>query len=270
MFRKSDKAVSKMNMNNLLNNTSLANCPACQTAVSRQAVSCPRCGQPLQTTNYQPQQFQQNFSQPVSKKGGVGKTFGVGCLGLIGFLVVAGLIGSIALPKPNTIQNQTSSSPTNLVSESKIDVKSPEYQEGSQKGFQEGKSWAKEVIGSNGMPYPAAIKGMAASLAENSKSKDKVAWQSGWEDGFVKGYRSIKPSKIKTDDFEPLSWNNAKPNVKLYNNEGNLKVTIVAVKRSEGLITVKYGKEGNFAVEDKSLDALSELWFVKISESTQN
>ena len=39
-------------MNNQYNNTSLVKCPACQTGVSTQAASCPRCGQPLQTANY--------------------------------------------------------------------------------------------------------------------------------------------------------------------------------------------------------------------------
>ena len=93
-------------MNNQYN-TSLATCPACQNGVSRQAASCPRCGQPLQIASYQQPQFQQNFSPPVAKSGGIGRTFGVGCLGLIGFLVVVGLIGSIALPKRNTVENQT-------------------------------------------------------------------------------------------------------------------------------------------------------------------
>lgn len=94
-------------MNNQHNNTSLTNCPACQTAVSRQAASCPRCGQPLRTASYQQPQFQQNFAPPVAKKGGIGKTFGVGCLGLIGFFMVVGLIGSVAVPKRNDVQNQS-------------------------------------------------------------------------------------------------------------------------------------------------------------------
>lgn len=40
-------------MSNQYNNSSLAKCPACQTSVSRQAATCPRCGQPLLAANYQ-------------------------------------------------------------------------------------------------------------------------------------------------------------------------------------------------------------------------
>ena len=97
-------------MNNQYNTTSLVRCPACQAQVSRQAVSCPKCGQPLQSANYQQTQFQQNNPLPIAKKGRIGKTFGVGCLGLIGLFVVAGIIGSIALPKPNNIQNTAANS----------------------------------------------------------------------------------------------------------------------------------------------------------------
>lgn len=99
-------------MNNQQNNLSLINCPVCQASVSKQAASCPKCGQPLQAANYQQPQFQQNLPQTAPKKGGIGKTFGVGCLGLIGFFVIAGIIGSIALPKPNAVQNPSTSSST--------------------------------------------------------------------------------------------------------------------------------------------------------------
>ena len=94
-------------MNNQPNNSSLVKCPACQQGVSRQTVSCPKCGQPLHAMNYQQPQFQQNFPQPVPKKGGIGKTFGVGCLGLIGFFVVIGILTAAFLPKTNnSTQNQ--------------------------------------------------------------------------------------------------------------------------------------------------------------------
>lgn len=39
-------------MSNQYSNPSLAKCPACQTSVSRQAASCPRCGQPLSAASY--------------------------------------------------------------------------------------------------------------------------------------------------------------------------------------------------------------------------
>ena len=93
-------------MNNQ-NNIALTICRACQTAVSKQAVSCPRCGQPLQAINYQQPQFQQNLPQIAPKKGRIGKTFGIGCLGLLGFLVVMGIISAALVPKTNNaVQNQ--------------------------------------------------------------------------------------------------------------------------------------------------------------------
>lgn len=96
-------------MDNQYNNASLTNCSSCQNLISRQALSCPRCGQPSRPTSYQQPQFQQNFPQPVPKKGGIGRTFGIGCLGLIGFFMIMGIISAVLIPKTNSsTQNQSS------------------------------------------------------------------------------------------------------------------------------------------------------------------
>lgn len=61
-------------MSNQYSNPSLAKCPACQTSVSRQAVSCPKCGQPLSAVNYQqPQSHLGNsFNMPPMAHSGYG------------------------------------------------------------------------------------------------------------------------------------------------------------------------------------------------------
>ena len=74
-------------MNNQYNNTSLVNCPACQNGVSKQAVSCPKCGQPLQFANYQ---------QPFRKSVVVSITIGGFLLAAVYTLSVIPLI--IAIP----------------------------------------------------------------------------------------------------------------------------------------------------------------------------
>ncbi len=53
LFKFSLSYRKQVSMNNQYNNILLINCPACQNGVSSQAVSCPRCGQPLQPKSYQ-------------------------------------------------------------------------------------------------------------------------------------------------------------------------------------------------------------------------
>jgi hypothetical protein len=161
----------------------------------------------------------------------------------------------------NTARPQVSMSPA--PAETAPDPNSPDYHAGYRKGFIEGQKWAREIKNTTGIPYPLAISVMASHDAEDSKAGDKRAWQSGWESGFTKGYRTIKPSKVREEDFEPLSWANAKPRAGLYDNEGRQVGTIIAVNEPNGIITVKYGAEGRGAVEDKLLAALSHFWFVR-------
>jgi hypothetical protein len=92
-------------MNNPTNPTLFIKCPTCQAEVSRQAVFCPRCGQPFQSVAYQQQPLQANLPLPVGKKSGIGKIFAIGCLGLIIFVGVVNVIGSILFSKSRLNQN---------------------------------------------------------------------------------------------------------------------------------------------------------------------
>lgn len=148
----------------------------------------------------------------------------------------------------STITAQTQTPSTN----------SPAYKAGQQKGFQEGKSWAKKNWE---VPMPIAIKGMAVNRADDAKTENKLAYQAGFESGFNKGFTSIKKITRRDGNYEPLSWSNAKAGVKLYNYWEEHEVTIVGSDRPAGLITVRYIKDGT--VEDKSLDSLSRFWFAR-------
>lgn len=61
-------------MNNQYNTASLAKCSACQNLISKQAASCPKCGQPQVTNNFRQNSSQLgNFNQmPQMAYGGYG------------------------------------------------------------------------------------------------------------------------------------------------------------------------------------------------------
>jgi hypothetical protein len=61
--------------------------------------------------------------------------------------------------------------------------------------------------------------------------------------------------------FEPLSWAKAGIGTKLYDGAYKHEATIVAIRRSEGIIEVKYVRSG--AVEPKLLSAVSRFWYVR-------
>lgn len=64
-------------MNSQYNTASLTKCSACQNIISKQAVSCPKCGQPQVTNNFrQPSSQLGNFnSMPQMAHGGYGTTY---------------------------------------------------------------------------------------------------------------------------------------------------------------------------------------------------
>jgi hypothetical protein len=229
---------------------------------------CTVCGLPTNFENYEHYQRLQHSQDSSAMFGQVntsdsmspGKIVALVFAGIFGLSVLIAILSAVANTQRDsrsaTNQSNSTASPTPIANKN-----SPDYQAGYKKGFQEGKSWARDTEG--GMPYPVGIRVMAQNQAKGSKAKDVDSWQSGWENGFTDGFRSIKPSKIKQEDYEQLSWSNAKPNVKLYDNEGNYKAMIISADQSAGMITVKYGKEGKGAVENKLLDALSEFWFVR-------
>lgn len=61
--------------------------------------------------------------------------------------------------------------------------------------------------------------------------------------------------------FEPLSWAKARIGTKLFDGAYKHEATIVALRRSEGIIEVKYVRSG--AVEPKLLSAVSRFWYVR-------
>ena len=61
--------------------------------------------------------------------------------------------------------------------------------------------------------------------------------------------------------FEPLSWAKARVGTTLFDGAYKHTATIVAIRRSEGIIEVKYVKSGT--VEPKLLSAVSRFWYVR-------
>ena len=61
--------------------------------------------------------------------------------------------------------------------------------------------------------------------------------------------------------FEPLSWAKARVGTKLFDGAYKHTATIVAIRRSEDIIEVKYVKSGS--VEPKLLSAVSRFWYVR-------
>ncbi len=139
---------------------------------------------------------------------------------------------------------------------------SSDYRAGYAKGLELGKNHARS---GSGMPYDFAITAMAKIWSEKGKPNDPTEYQNGFESGFRDGFTSIKPSKRKAENYEALSWQNALPGTKLYDNEGTHEVTIVSVDKRRGIIVVKYVKGGT--VEPKKLNAISRFWFVRKNQT---
>jgi len=230
---------------------------------------CTLCGRPAisqsayeASLSHQPQSDSSDmFGQVSSYNNSIFKV--AACV--FGGLFVVGLIGGLLTRKPETTSatgrsnNSRSSSTSSLTSPKPIpDTNSPDFQAGYKKAFQEGKAWAKKGWE---MPLPIGVAGMAHNRADDVKPTDRTAWMQGFEDGFRKGFTSIKKITRKDENYEQLSWSNAKLRVKLYGYDEKHDVTIVGVNRGAGLITVKYVKGGT--VEDKRLDAVAQFWWVR-------
>lgn len=164
---------------------------------------CTNCGSPTThqslseySTASLPQESSGMFGQLSTSNGlSTGKIIAFGFLGLVGLIVVISIISAVVNPPRDSKSASNQANPTSTPSVSTVNKNSADYRAGYKKGFQEGKSWAKEVE-SDGIPYPIAIRAMAEHQSKEAKAKDASAWQSGWEDGFVNGHRLIKPSKI--------------------------------------------------------------------------
>lgn len=201
----------------------------------------------------------------------------LGLLGLLVFLVLTLIVVVPLLSDHNTNRHANNNnrvesgpspalpSPTTLA----IDSSSPDYQDGFKRGLREGNGWVKQFKGGT-TPPPALITAVGQTQAEKLKPKNAVLWQSGWEDGFAKGYTSAKWAGRQQDEYEQLSWGNAKPKVKLYDDNGKLRMTVVSVDQTAGIITVKYPKENGGAIENKLLDAMSKILLVRKDDPALN
>jgi hypothetical protein len=143
-----------------------------------------------------------------------------------------------------------------------LDSNSSDYQDGYKRGLKEGTGWVKQFKGGT-TPPPALITAVGQTQAEKLRPKDPVLWQKGWEDGFGKGYASAKWEGRQQDEYERLTWSNAKPGVKLYDDNGKHRMTVVSVDQAAGIITVKYPNESGGVVENKLLDAMSTILLVR-------
>lgn len=111
------------------------------------------------------------------------------------------------------------------------------------------------------MPNDLAISVMAKNHCEDLKFKGSPECEAGFAKGFEDGYRSKKPFKRRAEDYEKLSWNNARIGTELYDYNEVLEAKITAVDRQKGIITVKYTRGG--IIEPKQLEAVVNFWYVK-------
>ncbi len=269
----------------------LIDCPCCKLQVSRQAATCPQCGQPINTNtgyNLPPSLVVRTSPSSAAELGVLAARFWLAISrrkGEFTFLLTLScvFIGILTLilffnTRHKTVKTQsriTETAHNQLLPSSSVHStdtaqlvnkeSSLDYKAGYKKGGQEGRLQAND----GGMPQQLYFDIVSKGEAEKAKTKDINAYRVGWTDGWKDGYRKIKPPKIKEADLEHLSWNNAKPNVKLYDNEGNSEVTILDVDQPNGLITVKYNKDRNNVIEKKLLNALSESWFVRKSSESK-
>ncbi len=201
----------------------------------------------------------------------------LGLLGLLVFLVLTLIVVVPIMSDDNTNRQANNNnrvetrpspalpSPTTLATDSS----SPDYQDGFKRGLREGNGWVKQFKGGT-TPPPALITAVGQTQAEKLKPKNPVLWQSGWEDGFAKGYTSAKWAGRQQDEYEQLSWGNAKPKVKLYDDNGKLRMTVVSVDQAAGIMTVRYPKESGGVIENKLLEAMSKILLVRKDDPALN
>jgi hypothetical protein len=182
--------------------------------------------------------------------------------GVFALALIGGLLGSSQRTNSATAQ---SGNTTPAPPQPTPNPNSADYKSGFNKGVQMGKAIARTP---GGMPLPAGIRGMANIQIESAKPANEATWRSGFETGFRKGWESIRGTfKRREEDWEQLSWSNARPGVKLYDYDGKHDVTIIGVDQTAGLITVKYVRNG--AIEDKLLNALSQFWWARKNNLTR-
>lgn len=172
---------------------------------------------------------------------------------LIGILISRGSKPRSASAKTDPANSGTLNSQSRAIDTEYI----TNYQAGNTKGLQEGTNWAKKGWA---IPLPLGISAMATTRVVDLKTSKPEAWKHGFEKGFHDGYAYIRPITRKDEDYDQLSWSNAQSGVKLYNYSEQQEGTIVSVAKSSGWITVKFR---NGTVEDKPLDAVASVWFVR-------
>jgi len=147
--------------------------------------------------------------------------------GIFGLSLLIVFLSALVNPQRDTKSVAKQSNSISATSSPTVNKSSPDYQSGFKKGMQMGKDIAKTP---GGMPLPVGIRGMANIQIQEANAVDENAWRSGFEDGFRKGFESIRGASTRKDkDYEQLSWSNAKPNVKLYGYDEKHEATIVSV-----------------------------------------
>ena len=134
----------------------------------------------------------------------------------------------------------------------------PDYQAGYDRGF----SWGVHDGKMSGrMPREPIIKIIAEAQIEKSKAVNADEWKKGFVIGYPKGFRSIKPFVWRSEEYEKLCWDNAKPGVMLYERgEEKYECTIKSSNQEKDTIWIRY-RDGNLQV--KSMEAASQFWFVR-------
>jgi hypothetical protein len=134
-----------------------------------------------------------------------------------------------------------------------------EFKEGYKIGYDLGQNHGRLKYG-----YPTDDGFILMSRGRNTdagRTGDRAQWFSmGIRAGFDAGYTKKGGVVPNMNEFEPLSWGNARPGVVLFNG-AEPDATIVSVQKSQGLITVRYKQSG--AIEQKDLEAVSRFWNVK-------
>lgn len=129
-------------------------------------------------------------------------------------------------------------------------------------GYENGFSWGMHDGKMPGkMPRDPIIKIIAEAQMKTSKAVNADEWKKGFAAGYVKGFRSIKPFVWKSEEYEKLCWDNAKPGVMLYaRGEEKHECIIKFSNKEEDTVGIRY-RDGNFQI--KSMESASHSWFVR-------
>lgn len=182
----------------------------------------------------------------------------IGCgLALVAFLAMIAAIAENTdrndAPPSATVTSQPSMAATATAS-------SNDYASGYARGQSEGIDHAKSGAG---MPIPLGMNWMADMQLQRATPADAETWKRGFKDGFEAGFKSVTAFHRDESEWEQLSWQNARPGVRLYDYGGKHEATIRTTDRSAGLIVVRY-QSGE--VEPKDLNAVAAYWWVRKSK----